>query len=66
MTAEGRISAAIIGIMPPALGLFMWVVNREYISVLFSNQMGQIMAVGAGLWAAFGFWWMRKTIAIEV
>ncbi len=66
LTAEGRVSAFVIGIMPIGLGATMWVVNKPYISVLFTDPMGKMAAAGAGLLAVFGFWWMKKTIDIEV
>jgi tight adherence protein B len=66
LTAEGRVSAFVIGIMPIGLGLAMWMLNRPYISVLFTDPLGRMAAIGAGLLALFGFWWMKKTIEIEV
>jgi tight adherence protein B len=66
LTAEGRMSAIIIGILPPSLGAFMYVVNREYISALTTTTLGQALAVMSGLLAAGGFWWMKKVIEIEV
>ncbi|HZN13534.1 MAG TPA: type II secretion system F family protein [Acidimicrobiales bacterium] len=66
LTAEGKISAIVIGILPVALGGFMWLVNREYIGVLTESLIGQTLLVGSALLALFGFWWMKKTIEIEV
>jgi tight adherence protein B len=66
LTAEGKISAIVIGILPVGLAFFMWLVNRDYISVLFESTLGQGIAVGSLVLAVFGFWWMKKTIEIEV
>jgi tight adherence protein B len=66
LTAEGRISAIILGILPIALGGVMYAVNPEYIQVLFKHTSGHIMLAGAGLLALVGFYWMKKTIEIEV
>ena len=66
LTAEGKISAIVIGILPIGLGAFMWAINREYMSVLFKSTLGQTITVGSTLLAVFGFWWMKKTIEIEV
>jgi tight adherence protein B len=66
LTAEGRISAIIIGALPVGLGAIMYTLNPEYMKVLFHDSFGQFMLVAAGLWAVFGFWWMYKTIQIEV
>ncbi len=66
LTAEGRISAIVLGGLPLILGVVMWVINPEYIEVLFDNRLGQLMLAGSVLLAFFGFWWMKKTIEIEV
>ena len=66
LTAEGRISAIILGILPVALGGVMYAVNPEYIQTLFNHRSGHIMLAGAGVLALVGFYWMKKTIEIEV
>ena len=43
LTAEGKISAIVLGILPIGLGLFMYVVNPEYMDVLFDETIGQIL-----------------------
>jgi tight adherence protein B len=66
LTAEGKISAIVLGLLPPAIGLAMFVINPEYIGVLFHESIGQMMLVFALVLAGFGFWWMKKTIEIEI
>ena len=66
LTAEGRISAIILGLMPVALILIMYGVNKDYISLLFNTTIGQIMLGGSALLALFGFIWMNKIVDIEI
>jgi tight adherence protein B len=66
LTAEGKISAIVLGILPVGLGLAMYVINREYITVLFTETIGQIMFGGGLLLALVGFYWMKKMIEIEI
>jgi tight adherence protein B len=66
LTAEGKISAIVLAILPVGLGLFMYSVNREYMRPLFHEKTGQIMLGAALLAALAGFYWMKKTIEIEV
>jgi len=66
LTAEGKISAIVLGILPVALGAVMFVINPEYIGVLVSERIGNFMLGGGVLLALFGFWWMKKTIEVEV
>jgi tight adherence protein B len=66
LTAEGKISAIVLGILPPAIAGVMFVVNPAYMKVLFSETMGNMM-LGAGvLMMVVGFTWMMKTIKIEI
>lgn len=66
LTAEGRISAFVLGALPFAMGLFLWASNPEYIAPLFQETMG-LVAVGAGVvLMAGGILWLRKIINIDV
>lgn len=66
LTAEGRISAMVVGALPLLLGGFMYMVNKPYIRQLFDSLSGQIMLMGAIGMELVGVWWMYKTIQIEV
>jgi tight adherence protein B len=66
MGSEGRVSAFILGILPPGLAAVLYVMNRDYISQLFDDTLGYVF-IGAALVAmAIGFAWMKKIITIEV
>ena len=66
LTAEGRVSAIVLGFLPIGLGFAMCVINPEYIGQLFDTTLGNIM-IGAALVAmAVGFFWMKKIIDIEI
>jgi tight adherence protein B len=66
LTAEGRMSAVVLGILPLALGGLMYVLNPDYISVLFHEPLGRsLLAAAAGL-ALAGFFWMKKTMEVDV
>ena len=65
LTAEGRISAIVIGILPPGLAAVMYVINPDYITQLFAAP-GVYLLVAAGVSMIIGFIWMKKCIEIEV
>lgn len=66
LTAEGKISAIVLGLLPIGLGFAMYLINRSYISLLFTERAGNI-ALGASILAAFGgFVWMKKIVEIEI
>ena len=66
LTAEGRISAIVLGLLPVGLGVVMYSMNRDYMNVLLHDGFGQTLLIGAGLMAGIGFWWMKKTIEIDI
>jgi tight adherence protein B len=66
LTAEGKISAIVLGLLPIALGFFIYTLNPEYMEPLFETGLGKGLMGGAILLAFFGFWWMKKTIEIDI
>ena len=66
LTAEGKMSAIIIGLLPPGLMVVMWLMNPGYIKPLFQPGLGMIMLGVSVVMMAIGFFWMKKTITIEV
>jgi tight adherence protein B len=66
LTAEGRIGAIIISIMPLAIGLFVWSVNPSYLDSLFQSTTGKFVVYGSIVLALAGMVWIRKVVKIEV
>jgi tight adherence protein B len=66
LTAEGRIGAVVISVLPICIGLFVYSVNPGYISPLFHQAFGEILFYGSIALAAIGIYWTRKLVDIEV
>lgn len=66
LTAEGKMSAIVLGILPVGLGGVMWAMNPEYMAVLIEDSLGNFLLIGSVGLALTGFWWMKKTIEIDV
>ena len=66
LTAEGKMSAIILGLLPVGLGAFMWMSNPVYMSPLQTTLMGNILLGLAVVSCVIGFAWMKKTITIEI
>ena len=66
LTAEGRLSAWVLTLLPVAIGLYMFSVNPEYIGLLFTDRLGWIMLGVAVVLMALGILWMRKIVNIDV
>ena len=66
LTAEGRLSAWVLALLPIGIGLYMAVVNPDYIGLLVTKTMGLVM-LGSGLvLLVLGVLWMRKIVDIDV
>ncbi|HLF28813.1 MAG TPA: type II secretion system F family protein [Anaerolineae bacterium] len=67
LTAQGRITMYVIVFLPIALTLLLYVINRQYISALFTSGFcGWAMVVCAGLMIASGYFIIRRIVSIEV
>ena len=66
LTAEGRVSAIVLTLLPVGVGLFMLTVNPAYMDPLIDTGVGRALLLGSGLLALFGFWWMKKTVEIDI
>ena len=59
-------SAFVLGMLPPGLGLVMWVMNPDYIARLFQPGIGYTILGIALVAMLIGFAWMKKIITVEV
>ena len=66
LTAEGKMSAYVLGGLPIGLGFALWTINPDYIGRLFEHTLGQIMLGASLVSMAVGFAWMFKIIKIEI
>lgn len=64
LTAEGRISAIVLAILPVVIGGAVYVLNPDYLDPLLHRTGGQIMVLGAIVAGIAGFMWMRKIVDI--
>lgn len=66
LTAEGRLSAWVLALLPFGIALYMFSVNPDYIGLLFTTRMGLFMLGAAGILMGLGILWMRKIVNIDV
>jgi tight adherence protein B len=66
LTAEGRASAGMLVVMPPALGAVMFAVNPDYMRPMFTQTGGHIMLGISAVMIGVGFLWMKKVVTINV
>ena len=66
LSAEGRLSAYVLGGLPPFFLLYLFLTQRDYVLPLFTEPMGWVMLAGAGILLGSGSLWMKKAVSVEV
>ncbi|MEH7094842.1 type II secretion system F family protein [Neobacillus vireti] len=66
LTAQGRMSGAVIGALPLVLGVLIYFIQPNYITILFTDKMGiLLLSVALGM-SLLGFVLIQKLTKIEV
>lgn len=65
MSMEAKASAGIIGSLPPIVMLLVYLSTPGYISLLWTEPVGQLMLVGCVVWMSMGILVMKKMINFD-
>jgi tight adherence protein B len=65
LSAEGRISAIVLIVLPLALGVILTVINPAYVGELTGSEMGRVLIVVGSVAMVVGVVWINKIIKIE-
>lgn len=66
LTAEGRMSAWVLALVPLVLFATIWVTTPSYLPILFEDQRGHNMITYGCISGIIGIAWIRNIIRIEV
>jgi tight adherence protein B len=66
LSAEGRLSALVLILLPILLAAYMAVVSPDYLALLFGTFAGRMMVLGAFVFGIIGVFWMRRVVDIDV
>ena len=66
LTAEGRMSAWVLAMVPLVLFAVIWVTTPDYLPTLLEDKRGQYMIMYGAVSGVIGIAWIRKIIRIEV
>jgi tight adherence protein B len=66
LSAEGRLSAWILALVPLVLFAVLWITSPEYLPPLLHEPVGQKLVVFACIMLVIGVLWMRKVIRIDL
>lgn len=65
MSMEAKASAGIIGSLPPTVMVLVYLTTPGYISLLWTNPLGQVMLVCCVTWMTIGVLVMKKMINFD-
>jgi tight adherence protein B len=65
MSSEAKASAMIIGSLPPVVMILVYMTTPDYIKMLFTERMGNLMLVGCVIWMGCGIGVMKKMISFK-
>jgi tight adherence protein B len=65
MSMEAKASAAIIGALPIAVMIIVYITSPQYISLLWTEPLGRMMMLGCAIWMSIGIMVMRKMINFD-
>lgn len=65
LTAQGRVSGLIIGVLPFVLAFFIYLTNPGYVGTLFTEPLGRIMLAAALTGQFVGMMLVRRIVNIE-
>lgn len=66
LTAQGKMSALIITLLPVGLGLLLSVMNPEYFTPMFQHPVGWILIIGGIISGVLGWIFINKVVSVEV
>lgn len=66
LSAEGVLSAWILGLLPVGVGLFLVVTRPTYLAPMVTSLFGWVLLLIAAVLMAVGTFWMRKLVKMEV
>ncbi len=65
MSMEAKASAVIIGALPIAVMLLVYLTSPQYIELLWTTQLGRLMLAGCAVWMSIGVFVMKKMINFD-
>lgn len=65
LTAEGRISAIVLSLLPVGLFMFIAVSNPSYIEPLVTTTIGWALLAGSVIFIGIGIFWMSRIVKID-
>jgi tight adherence protein B len=65
LSSAAKASSGIIGSLPPLVMTIVYLTTPEYMSLMFTEDLGRLMLAGAGIWMGLGIFVMSRMIAFD-
>jgi tight adherence protein B len=65
MSQEAKASASIIGALPIAVMILVYISSPQYISLLWTEPLGRVMLAASAIWMGMGVLVMKKMINFD-
>lgn len=65
MSSEAKASGMIIGALPPVVATLVYFTSPDYIGLLFTETIGNVVLLGSAIWMTIGVLVMKKMIAFD-
>lgn len=65
LTAEGRISAIVLALLPIGLFLFISLSNPGYMAPMLASPIGLAVLAGGAFFIGVGIFWMQKIVKVD-
>jgi tight adherence protein B len=66
LSAEGKMSAWILGALPPGIFLYVLVSNPTYLQPMLTTTLGWAMMAGGVVLMVVGVFWMSRVVKVDV
>jgi len=66
LSAEGRLSALVLVLLPISIFLFLVLSQKEYMAIYWTTALGVLVLVFIGILMSIGWMWMKKVVEIRV
>jgi tight adherence protein B len=66
LSAEGRLSGWILGLLPPVFAIYLLTTRPSYLRPLVTDPLGVLLVSVGAVLLVVGALWMRKAVKVEV
>ena len=65
LSSEAKASSIIIGALPPLVMLIVYITTPDYMTPMFTEQMGHFLLLGGAVWMGLGIFVMSRMISFD-